>query len=384
MDQWVNAVNRMDPGALPGLFALNYRSSDVPAILQNILWDNAVDIDKLQVQSSWPAMQNFARAYLWWCFYINPGSPLDSLDALKRVFNSLVPALSQPKGESLLGLVQSITSEILEFVPPQQTLWMAQPLLRMFNAIQADRSESKSPILLFVAARLCRVYFFNNQPSLCGVVFNNLKSRDISKYPLSQQVEYRYWLGRFHLNREDLDQGFKELNWAYNSCLEGKNKYTIFEYLAVPSVLVGYMPSPTAMAIASQVSPQCFQALDLLTRCIKDADWSLMSAILANEWIQARRVCHLLESTVPLLVLRVALKTLYEVENSPKKLLFSQVRAALKSCGYLVNEDEDYLLTESVCVSLINAKSLFANIFPASGTLTLRPRDPIPELELPV
>ncbi|CEI99550.1 hypothetical protein RMCBS344292_13636 [Rhizopus microsporus] len=126
---------------------------------------------------------------------------------------------------------------------------IARLLTRVFNIMLADRSPigtSKRQGIFRVTNMAFKVYFKLNTTRLCQTFMSNIETGgvDLSLYPISDQVTYKYYLGRYALYDIRLQQAYDHLQFAFEHC--GKdhwhNKRVILHYLIPAGIMMGYFP----------------------------------------------------------------------------------------------------------------------------------------------
>lgn len=87
----------------------------------------------------------------------------------------------------------------------------ARLLSRMFNTMLADRSPidtSKRQGIFHVTNLAFKVYFKLNSMRMCQTFISNIEKGglELHMFPISQQVTYKYYLGRYSLYHGKLKQ----------------------------------------------------------------------------------------------------------------------------------------------------------------------------------
>lgn len=355
------------------------------AILQNDLWDGHIDevkaVDEANVfGGEWPGMTALAKGYLEFCKQVNPQDLLGSFASFAKFYTALQAAYSSSYGALLNDVVVATTRYMNQIFHGQsaELAWIASVLLRIFNSVRSEKlagaeasmSNTKRRILLFSGATLCRLYFAVGQYVSSKNVFSNINTAQaqLSSFPIAQQVEFRYWLGRYQLNRSEHLEAFKNLFWAYTRCLrDSPNKRVILSYLLVPSILVGRLPSPQlleASGVGAHLHP-------IITSLKAGTMEPYLSTVKNNEWLSACRLDSVLRVHMPLLIYRRAVKRLYMIMNCPITLSLASIEVCLRLCGAEALS-EDCILAETVCVALINANYLKAQLLPQQATILFR------------
>ena len=105
---------------------------------------------------------------------------------------------------------------------------IASIISKLFNSIKArvdddkvefDHLSGKQKVLLYISNKLNMIYFKINSPSSCANIFKNLKPKSniysFNQYPLTERIQYRYYLGRYYLLNHRMVNAFHQLNQCY-------------------------------------------------------------------------------------------------------------------------------------------------------------------------
>lgn len=373
---WLEAVESRQPDALAQAFCIDISREHVFA-LQKELRKNPGSHSSQAPQSDFPALDALAKSYLNWCADVDPqNGPIRSFDLFAHVLMSLSAAWADPRdGDCLNQTIREVVRIAIKIWKPwRETMeWLASCLLRY---LQVSRSETKRPCLLVVSSALCRVYFALGQPIACGPVLDSVNSTavSLSEFSINEQVEYRYWLGRYCLYRGNAVEAFAHLDWVFNRLNStSPNRVIVLHWLFVPSILVGRPPTQEVM--------QALNVADVLQPIITSIkfgkrDWE---SILEHPWISRRKLEPLLQTYMPLLVYRAVVRTLYRILDSPNEINLSDVQIALQIWGEK-ELDSDFVAAEAICGSLIAAGYLMANVFPKNLVLRLKRGSAMPSL----
>lgn len=212
----------------------------------------------------WGGFEQFVSSYIRLVRDLDPFSESNSFDLVVSTFTDLQVAFSSARGVCLTHTVAVWARKIVngafqydkQFNQVQNAApeyptseYLATPLLRLFNTTRTERSDdpfTRKSIILHLACLLCRVYFHIRQPTLCANVFSNMSTAGIrlSAYPKSQQVEYRFYLGKFYWLKSQLKNAYLHLYWSWNNCYtDSPNKRLILKHLVAVSLLLGIVPT---------------------------------------------------------------------------------------------------------------------------------------------
>ncbi|KAI7874777.1 uncharacterized protein EV154DRAFT_78518 [Mucor mucedo] len=114
----------------------------------------------------------------------------------------------------------------------------------------ADRSpidSSKRQGIFHVTNLAFKVYFRLNSMRMCQTFISNIRTGglDLDLFPISQQVTYKYYLGRYALYNGQLKKAQDCLLFAFQKCHIGHwhNKRVILHYLIPTRIILGHFPS---------------------------------------------------------------------------------------------------------------------------------------------
>lgn len=390
---WLTAIGDLDEpdftspetsSAMVDFFSIDVRAPLV-SVLQNDLWDSGLDIDQTVksanlLDGSWPGYVELAKSYLSFCYSVDPNDCIASFDAYARFFLSLQSAYMNVKGSVLNDVVIQATKTMLWLYAraKEELKWISGILQRIFNSIRsekpADGVYTKRTVLLFIAGALCRVYFLTNQYSSCSTVFNNIHTASIalSHHPMAQQVEFRYWLGRYHLNRNSLTLAFKHLHWCYTHCpVQFSNHSVILKYLLLPSILLGRLPTRQLLDAYGLSEP-----FWPLVHSLKTGTFAGYNHVKNHQWFHKHNLDHLLIRNMPIAIWRRALVRLHKCADTPKQLKFDLMASALTLSQ--AAEPITSVEAESVGIALISSGLLKGIDLPATEAFLLRNVDPWP------
>ncbi|KAK9472223.1 uncharacterized protein V1510DRAFT_417668, partial [Dipodascopsis tothii] len=422
------AIAAQSASRLSALFCLDV-AEPAMAQLQNDLVDKNHNIaDRVAAQKyfagDWQAFGDLVVSYLALVRDVDAYDIRASYDLYESFFADLQTAFSNRQGGLLTPLVArsaglltdlAIALDGADGAEMARTGEQAKVLLKIFNSIRADRTpiagqltfETKGPVpkrtvLLYIAGLLCRTYFRLNQPPTCVNVFSNMHTAGVffSKYPMSQRVTYRYYLGRFYLFKNELVSARKHLLWAFEHCHRDavRNQRLILTFLVPTSVLLGVFPKPELLSI---FAPALEPVYAPMIRRIRAGDLAGFKDHITQpgvfDFLVARGLYTLLRTRAEVLVFRNLFFKIDKMRNlarggdkKPHDLRFDDLLAGLRltsthrpprpdAAALVVAErmvdwtNED---VENVCVTLIDQKFMKGNIYARSHVLRLSPKDP--------
>lgn len=351
----------------------------------------------------WMSFDEFCISYLNFVKDVDPSNSRDSYNSLIQFVTSLQVAFSNNRGSILQGVVKSTLSTVLNLSRQldtqdslQRTNYLSTLLLKMFNNIRAEKSVdsgstqffSKKAIILFVANMLCRSYYILKTEPSCANVFSNIHTANLkfSSYSKPEQVEYRYFLGRFYLSKEQLSRAYDHLFWAFANCLPGTpQQRLIVKYLIPASMLLGRLPSARLLDqfnLTQQYGP--------LVAAIKSGNYSKFMEVLEGpykQWYISTKVMFLFRNRGPIILLRQLVYRTWYYLGKPGTIQFVALQGALNlSMSQTINgwynpkEDENSEITENVFITLISQGFLKGNIYSRRGLVKLRDKGPFPTI----
>jgi len=99
--------------------------------------------------------------------------------------------------------------------------------------------------MLNIVNQLFKIYFKVNKLHLCKPLIRAIESSSLKeRYPKSQQVTYKYYVGRKHMFDNNFKAAEEYLSYAFEKChvLSKVNKRSILIYLIPVKMLLGHMP----------------------------------------------------------------------------------------------------------------------------------------------
>lgn len=126
----------------------------------------------------------------------------------------------------------------------------AECLMGCFRVCAADNRSSEEDTkrigMLNLVNQLFKVYFRINKLHLCKPLIRAIESSPFKdSFSLSQQITYRYYVGRKAMFDSDYKAADEYLTYAFENChkMSQKNKRLILIYLVPVKMLLGYIPS---------------------------------------------------------------------------------------------------------------------------------------------
>ncbi|XP_014675389.1 PREDICTED: PCI domain-containing protein 2-like [Priapulus caudatus] len=126
----------------------------------------------------------------------------------------------------------------------------ADVLLGAFRICASDNRaqpvDSKKWGMLNLINQLFKIYFKVNKLHLCKPLIRAVDNSSLKEhFSLSQQVTYKYYVGRKNMFDSDFKAADEYLSYAFQHChiMSRRNKRLILIYLVPVKMLLGYMPS---------------------------------------------------------------------------------------------------------------------------------------------
>lgn len=372
---------------------------------------------------SWSRFNIMVISFLQFCRDINPWSIWDSCDLIFQMYQDfnnclindsypldpLVPVF-QEMTEYVIPIASTLDSNYLSIgTKKYQFLSFSSSVIsKLFNSIKSSRvndeyaSQSgsipefpeKQKILLYLVNKLNNIYFQIDSPQLCFNVFKNFKPKSMitrfSDYPIKEQIEYRYLLGRYYLLNDRVTNAFSQLNNAYTlltrlcekANLFGfpqvrRNLVRILRYLIPTGLIMGKLPK---FDMIRMLDPSLAQDYYIVAKNLRAGNIREM-----NTWLKTheREMCerHLLLVLIeklPMICYRNLIRTIIKeciIPQNTGKLPYTLVGTALRisigDCDGSLNSSINIYTgihraknVENVLVTLINLGFLRGNCFP--------------------
>ncbi|SCU80477.1 LADA_0B07690g1_1 [Lachancea dasiensis] len=391
--------------------------AQLQADLQNITSDN--DLEELVERQkfhkgSWTRFNILVTSFLKYCKDVNPWSLWESSDLIFTYYqdltncllndnfpaNSLVP-LFQDTTEYAIVLAKRLDSKYRDLGTRQHQFlaYMSSVITKLFNSIKPRYEEpalrfqelpKKQQILLYTANKLNNIYMHIDSPSSCANIFKNVKPKSaiqsFSQYPIKEQIEYRYLLGRYYLLNHRVSNGFHQLNCAFSllavcvnksppNTATRRNLQRILNFLLPAAILFGKTPS---WDLCRYYDPDSTNTFEQLVHAVKTGNMHSFNVWLAQHEhaLRSRKLLILLLEKIPLLVYRNLIRRTVltfcfpsNTNKIPYTILEEAVRISLGSSdGFqsiytLIHTPEN---VPNLLESLVNLGLMKANCFPIS------------------
>ncbi|KAK9760439.1 hypothetical protein K7432_015518 [Basidiobolus ranarum] len=319
---------------------------------------------------------DLTAAYLTFIKNVDPKNLTHLYDLFADIFAQFIPAFNAGDAGWLVPMVKKLSSYLVEFAlqadkqtrvrsKNKKATDAARILSRTFNMIISDRApfeESKKPAIYFVTNLAFKVYFNLNTIRLCQTFINNIQKAKLSveNFPISQQVTYRYYVGRLYLYQHLIKQAESELDFAFRRCPSEmrKNRKLIFLYLAIAKIIRGRPPTYELLAKYGYT-----EHLGELIRAIGKGDFQSFERCLETklDWFLSTGNYMILKERCTILIYRHLIKRVFLMTHnpspkSPPTLQYEDVLAAMKFATR--DNDMDVNDAECILISLIDQVNL--------------------------
>ncbi|KAF9896005.1 hypothetical protein BX616_008360, partial [Lobosporangium transversale] len=211
-------------------------------------------------------------------------------------------------------------------------------LSKALHIVIGDKStnqieNSKRRALYYLANLTFRAYFKLRSTRLIPTVMANISNAGaaLSEYPMSEQVTYRYYVGRYHLYQLDLRRAESDLAFAFRNCpdlshddednndgnmIAFKNGRLILIYLTACRLCLGRMPS---VQLLQEYGLDTY--FEPLKKAIKLGDLSLLDQKLMSpelmSWFVEKELFFLLKEKLQVLCWRSLIRKTCLVSRKP-------------------------------------------------------------------
>lgn len=335
---------------------------------------------------------------------LNDSYPIDNLVPLFRSHTEYVIPLAKRLDDNYL-LIGTKRHQLLSFT--------SSVISRLLNSIKklenVDKIPAKQTILMYVVNKLNNIYFQIDSPQLCANIFKNFKPKSMipfREYPIKEQIEYRYLLGRYYLLNNMVTNAFVQLNSSYRLLilvLDGvshnyipqlrRNLVRILIYLIPTGLLIGKLPK---FDLIKSLNPTMAAKYSELARHVRSGSIKGLNGWLhANEnELRKHGLLLMLLEKLPIItyryLIRFVVQTFVTTQDSGR-LPYNVVETAMKvsigtpkpqlTCYDAIHDPRNL---ENVLVTLINLGLLRGNCFPLLKTCVVKKTHQTQEILPPV
>jgi COP9 signalosome complex subunit 12 len=173
---------------------------------------------------------------------------------LNLAFQSLAKIYKEEdEGYLYINTIKIYASKLLKEGTRISNLKEVVNSLRMLiSACQSNKPPPKSQVIgLYYAINITfrasfRLNNLQHVASLLRIVNSEFSKYPVIRaYPKSQQIEFKYYEGKFHIYENNIEQAEECLNYAFSKCYNKnpKNEHIILTYLIPVKALTGKFPS---------------------------------------------------------------------------------------------------------------------------------------------
>ncbi|ODV76688.1 uncharacterized protein CANTADRAFT_24263 [Suhomyces tanzawaensis NRRL Y-17324] len=402
----VSRLNQKDQVAqLSRLLSLDPQVNQYVLVLNSIPSEvslKQINIENYNVYNNeWLAFNELLLSFINFALELNPWSALESYDLYTTYLNDLSIAFNNNnRGHLLSYLVKESIQTIIplsikldaqffikEFRSRPRLTYLASVLLKIFNNIRSqinDTNQLKKTIILFVSNKLCLIYFKLENPLLCRNIFSNMNNANLSMRTFSklEQVQYRYYLSKFYLIKDQLIESFGHIQWCLLNCplggssQERSNLEKILKIWLPVCLVIGKVPNFNYIHQISGPSP-IVQMYSKLSHHMGVGNFQGFNTVLLENYtyLKENNLLLLLANKSKVLILRNLVKKVWKLMGCPTNLDFDIIKSALAlslgSTSYDKStfpflqspHDIDDYLVENIFISLIDQNLLKGKIF---------------------
>lgn len=387
------------------------------AIQQYLRSNDAVSLEKAVKQQNlfenrWTRFNALVESFLQYCRDLNPYSLWESSFLVFQYYQDLNNCLTNETTiypiDSLVPVFRHTTELVIpmatrldsnhKIIGTRQHQFLTHTgsiISKLFNSIKSridedkvefDNLSGKQKILLYISNKLNMIYFKIDSPSSCSNIFKNLKPKSniisFGQYPLVEQIQYRYYLGRYYVLNHRVLNAFHQLNRCYellqvlpDSPVRTSNVRKLLKFLLPCAIITGKLPNLNEVAKWDHTLSAKYSALLV---SIKSGNLNGVNVwLFENELsLKQSKMLVLLLEKLPVLTFRSLLRLIflnYSLPRNTNKLPYAVIRPCLvKSIGtypdnipsiYRDNFTPESL--ENILVTLSILQFWKGNVFPS-------------------
>jgi len=258
----------------------------------------------------------------------------------------------------------------------------AEHVMTCFRTCALDNKSSEEVSkrwgMLNVVNQLFKIYFQCNKVHLSKPLIRAIEASPLKdKYPKSQQVTYKYYVGRKHMFDYDFKEAEQYLTFAFEHCHKSSkaNKRQILTYLIPVKMLLGHMPN---QAVLEKYDLMQFNEV---VQAVKQGNLlRLNSALEANEKFFIKAGIYLILEKLKIITYRNLFKKvalLMKTHQIP-------IDAFLAAMKMMEVEDIDADETQCIIANLIYEGKIKGYISHQHNKLVVSKKDAFPPLSLAV
>ncbi|RZC42972.1 PCI domain containing protein [Asbolus verrucosus] len=254
----------------------------------------------------------------------------------------------------------------------------AECLMGCFRVCAADNrsaeEDTKRIGMLALVNQLFKVYFRINKLHLCKPLIRAIESSPFKEsFSLSQQITYRYFVGRKAMFDSDYKVADEYLTYAFENChkLSKKNKTLILIYLVPVKMLLGYIPSKEVLQKYDIV-----QLWDLVQAVCQGNLKAFDEIMEKHETFFIKCGIYLIVDKLKIIAYRNLFKKVYLILNTHQ----IPIEALQTALVYLGQNDVDLDETECIVANLIYEGKIKGYISHQHRKVVVSKQNPFPPL----
>ncbi|CAR26253.1 hypothetical protein ZYGR_0H00610 [Zygosaccharomyces rouxii] len=335
---------------------------------------------------------------------LNDSYPIDNLVPLFRSHTEYVIPLAKRLDSNYL-IIGTKRHQLLSFI--------SSVISRLFNSIKklenADTIPAKQTILMYIVNKINNIYFQIDSPQLCSNIFKNFRPKSMApfrEYPIKEQIEYRYLLGRYYLLNNMVTNAFVQLNSAYRQlalvldCVHPdyipqlrRNLVRILIYLVPTGLMIGKLPR---LNLIRSLNATIADRYSELARHVRGGSIKGLNGWLQTHESELRKhdLLLVLLEKLPMITYRYLIRSVVQTfvtTQDSGRLPYNVVETAMRvSIGPIeqpltcYNAIHDPKNLENVLVTLINLGLLRGNCFPLLRTCVVKKTHQTQEILPPI
>lgn len=364
----------------------------------------------------WTRFNMLIVSFLQYCRDVDPWSLWHSCDLIFNFYQSLTNCLLNDNYpiDKLVRIFRSHTEYVIPLAMRldyhyasigtkryQLLSFVSSVISRLFNSIKrfegSDSPPAKHEILLYIVNKLNNIYFRIESPQLCSNIFNNFRPKSVAhftQYPVKEQIEYRYLLGRYYLMNNRITNAFVQLNAAYHQISIvshrvhsdympqlRRNMIRVLTYLIPTGLMMGKLPR---FELVKSLDREMAEKYAQLARHVRAGSIKGLNIWLRDHEseLRERDLLLLLLEKLPMVTYRFLIRAVVEsfvTAQDSGRLPYNVVETAMQvSIGHQQEELSIYDTIhraqnlENVLVTLINLGFLRGNCFPLLKTCVVK------------
>lgn len=253
----------------------------------------------------------------------------------------------------------------------------AECLLACFRICAADNRtddrDTKRRGMMALVNQLFKVYFRINKLHLCKPLIRAIESSPFKEtFALSQQITYRYFVGRKAMFDSDYKAADKYLSYAFENChrMSQKNKRLILIYLVPVKMLLGYIPNRKVL--------EKYDVLEFwdLVQAVCQGNLKWFDEIMEkHETFFIRCGIYLIVDKLKIIAYRNLFKKVYLILNT-HQIPVESLQTALE----FLRQDVDLDETQCIVANLINEGKIKGYISHQHRKVVVSKQNPFPPL----